>query len=325
MAAQGWLDTPFNLKGKKIWVSGHNGMVGAALCRRLKQEGAHVLIAARRDLDLRNQRGVEAWMAENKPDAVIMAGAKVGGIMANSDYPADFIYDNLMIEANIIHAAHAHGVEKLLFLGSSCIYPKLTPQPMREKDLLSGPLEPTNEAYAIAKIAGIKLCQSYRRQHGSDFIAALPCNLYGPGDHFHDVENAHVVPALMMKAHHAKIYNAKALRAWGTGTPLREFLYVDDLAHALVFLLQSYSHEDPINVGSGKDISIATLARKICDVVGFEGSIIFDSSKPDGVQRKLLDSSRIFDAGWRPETNINQGLQSTYASYIKKREQILAA
>lgn len=323
--ADGWLETPLDLSGKRVWVTGHNGLVGSAMVRHLKEEGVKTLVAPRRDVDLRDQRAVNEWVLENKPDIVVMAGAKVGGIKANSEQPADFLYDNMMIEANVIHAAHKHGVQKLLFLGSSCIYPREAEQPIREKSLLTGPLEPTNEAYAIAKIAGIKLCQSYRAQHGADFISAMPCNLYGPGDAFEKLEGAHVIPGLIMKAHHAKVNKADAIRAWGTGRPLREFLYVDDLADALVFLLKRYSSAEPINVGSGKEISIATLAHKICNVVGFEGRVIFDSSQPDGCPRKLMDSFRIREAGWKPSIDINQGLQETYRSYRNALQQKTAA
>lgn len=325
MGEDGWLETPYDLSGKRVWVTGHNGLVGSAMVRRLRDENVRVLVAARRDLDLRDQRSVLNWMAENKPEVVIMAGAKVGGIKANSDYPADFLYDNMMIEASVIQAAHKHDVQKLLFLGSSCIYPREAEQPIREKSLLTGPLEPTNDAYAISKIAGIKLCQSYRKQYGRDFIAAMPCNLYGPHDAFGKFENAHVIPGLMMKALHARENKADAIRVWGTGRALREFLYVDDLADALVFLLKNYSSADPINVGSEKEISIAVLAQKICNTVGFDGRVIFDSSHPDGTPRKVMDSRRILGAGWKPSTDLNTGLQLTYDWYRNVAAQKSAA
>ncbi len=321
--ADDWLKNPFALAGKKIFVAGHNGLVGSALCRRLEGEGCAVLTASRKMLDLRRQSDVEAWFAKNKPDVVIVAAAHVGGIGANAKYPAEFLYNNLMIEANVIHAAHEAGVKKLLFLGSSCIYPKYAEKPIREEALLAGALEPTNEAYAVAKIAGVKMCESYRRQYGCDFISAMPCNLYGPGDRF-DVENSHVIPALMMKAHAAKMAG-EDLQVWGSGAPLRECLYADDAVDGLVFLLKNYSGAEVVNMGSGQEVSIAGLARMICDVVGFKGRVVFDSSRPDGTMRKLMDSSRIFKAGWRPATDLRGGLEQTYAAYVEGIEKKRAA
>ena len=312
--AGGWLDTEFSLKSKKIWVAGHNGMVGTALMRRLKNENCEILTIPRAQLDLRRQQDVENWMREQKPDVVVIAAATVGGILANQTRPADFLYDNLMIETNIIHAAHIADVEKLLFLGSSCIYPKEAAQPITEDALLTGALEPTNEAYAIAKIAGIKLCEAYRRQHGCDFISAQPCNLYGPGDTF-DERNSHVIPALMMKAHAAKISGAQTMEVWGSGKPLREFLHVDDLADGLVFLLKHYAGESPVNIGSGEEITIGVLAGTIAKVVGFEGEVTFNPARPDGAARKLMDSSKMVAAGWQPQIGLERGLCAIYAAY----------
>ena len=309
MAAEG---APFDLTGRRIWVAGHRGMVGGALMRHLAREDCELITADRATLDLRRQADVEAWIAEARPDVVIVAAAKVGGILANDSYPADFIYDNLVIETNVIHAAHQTGVAKLLLLGSSCVYPKLAPQPITEDALLSGPLEPTNEWYAVAKIAGIKLCQAYRRQHGADFIAAMPTNVYGPGDNF-DLETSHVVAALIAKAHAAKLRGDATLEVWGTGTPRREFIYVDDLADALVHVLVNYSDATPINIGCGEDVSIADFARLVCDVVGFEGALRFDETKPDGTPRKLLDVARLDALGWRAPTPLRDGLARSYA------------
>lgn len=307
----GWLNTPYSLSGKKIWIAGARGMVGSALTRRLKSEN---LLSDDR-IDLRDQAAVRGWVREHRPDVVVLAAAKVGGIKANNDHPAEFLHDNLMIEANVIHAAHEAGVEKLLFLGSSCIYPRMAAQPIREDALLSGPLEPTNEAYAVAKIAGLKLCESYRRQYGRDFISAMPCNLYGPGDKF-DAQNSHVIPALIMKAHAAKIAGAKMLEVWGSGKPLREFLYVGDLADALVFLLENYSGATPVNVGSSEEVSIATLAGMIAETVGFKGNLVFDASKPDGTPRKVMDSGRIRKAGWSHSVPLEDGLKRAYEWYL---------
>ena len=300
----------YELQGKKVYVSGHRGMVGSALVRRLESEGCEVLTADR-SVDLRNQAEVNAWFAANRPDAVIVAAAKVGGILANDSYPAQFLYDNLMIAANSIEAARVSGVEKLLFLGSSCIYPKHAPQPIPEDSLLTGPLEPTNEWYAIAKIAGIKLCQSYRREYGCDFISAMPTNLYGPGDNY-DLNSSHVLPALIRKAHTAKRTSAESMEIWGSGTPLREFLHVDDLADACVFLLKNYSGEEHVNVGSGEEIAIGDLADLVAEVIGFEGAVRRDSTKPDGTPRKLMDSSRLLGMGWAPKITLRDGIASTY-------------
>ncbi len=304
---------PFDLVGKRVWVAGHRGMVGSAVVRRLEREACTVLTADRAQLDLTRQANVETWMADHKPDVVVLAAAKVGGILANDTRPAEFIHDNLVIETNIIHASHAQGVQKLLFLGSSCVYPKLCPQPIREEYLLTGPLEPTNEWYAIAKIAGIKLCQAYRRQYGCDFISVMPTNLYGPGDNF-DLTSSHVLPALLMKAHLAKQAGAAHMELWGTGSPRREFLHVDDLADALVFLLKSYSASEPINVGVGTDIPVRDLAELIMRVVGFNGTLKLDPSKPDGTPRKLLDVSKLTALGWTARTGLEDGIRATYQS-----------
>lgn len=320
--AEGWLDHPCSLKGKTVWVAGHAGMVGSAVVRRLQSESCTIQTVDKATLDLRNQEAVQTWLQENRPDVVVLAAARVGGILANDTYPADFLYDNLMIEANVIHAACEAEVEKLLFLGSSCIYPKEAAQPIAEEALLSGALELTNEAYAVAKIAGVKLCQAYRAQHDCDFISAMPCNLYGPGDTF-DEERSHVIPALMLKAHEAKLLGDKAMEVWGSGQPRREFLYVDDLADALVFLLKAYSGPLPVNIGAEADITIAELARKVADTAGFEGELVFDREKPDGAMQKLLDTSRIKKAGWKPETDLSSGLHKTYAwfrEHCKRQE-----
>jgi GDP-L-fucose synthase len=301
----------FELKGQKIWIAGHRGMVGAAVVRRLATEPCTVLTADRTTLDLTRQADVEGWMQANRPDAIVLAAAKVGGILANDTRPAEFIHDNLVMETNIIHAAHKAGVKKLLFLGSSCVYPKLCPQPIKEEYLLTGPLEPTNEWYAIAKIAGIKLAQAYRRQYGCDYISAMPTNLYGPGDNF-DLTSSHVLPALLIKAHRAKLEGAASMELWGSGTPRREFLHVDDLADALVFLLRTYSAAEPINVGVGNDLTIRELAETIQRVVGFKGELKFDATKPDGTPRKLLDVSRMSKLGWTAKTMLEPGIRSTY-------------
>jgi GDP-L-fucose synthase len=304
-------DLLYDLTGKRVWVAGHRGMVGSAVVRRLQRENVGEILTVRRHItDLRRQAEVEAWMQKAQPDVVVLAAARVGGILANDSFPADFLYDNLMIEANIIHTAAQIGVEKLLFLGSSCIYPKLATQPMREDALLTGPLEPTNEWYAIAKIAGIKLCQAYRKQHGRDFISAMPTNLYGPGDNY-DLQTSHVIPALIRKAHEAKISDAKEMTVWGSGTPRREFMHVDDLADALLFLLKYYSGDDHVNAGTGSDVTIAELARIICDVVGFQSPLVFDSSKPDGTPRKLMDSDKLRALGWTPKISLADGLKNT--------------
>ena len=300
-------DTP-----AKIYVAGHRGMVGSAIIRALNGAGFHnIIIRTSSELDLRSQAQVQAFFETEKPDYVFLAAARVGGIMANSTYPADFIYDNLMIESNIINSAHLSKVKKLLFLGSTCIYPKMAPQPLKEEYLLSGPLEPTNEWYAVAKIAGIKLCQAYRQQHGDDFISAMPTNLYGPGDNF-DLEKSHVVPAMIRKMHEAKENGDSSVPLWGSGTPLREFLHVDDLADALVFLMENYSGHEHVNVGVGKDLTIRELAETIQGVVGFEGELAFDASKPDGTPRKLVDTTMINTMGWEAKTALNDGLAASY-------------
>ncbi|MBV9247024.1 MAG: GDP-L-fucose synthase [Methylobacteriaceae bacterium] len=306
------------LNGKRVWVAGHRGMVGSALVRRLASEPCEILTAGRGELDLRRQIDVEAWMDHWRPHAVIVAAATVGGILANDTLPAEFLYDNLMIEANIIHGAKLFGVEKLLFLGSSCVYPRLAEQPIRESALLTGPLEPTNQWYAVAKIAGIKMCQAYRRHYGCDFISAMPTNLYGPNDTF-DPVGSHVVPALLLKAHQAKVEHRTEIELWGSGTPRREFMYVDDLADALVHLLKVYSGEEHVNVGVGSDVTIRELAEIVMRVVGVEARIRFDQSKPDGTPRKLMDSGRLFGMGWRPKTSLEDGLQRAYAWYLESR------
>jgi GDP-L-fucose synthase len=306
----------YSLKGKRIWVAGHLGMVGSALIRRLESENCEILTASRKQLDLCNQDAVQTWVSQKKPDAIFLAAATVGGIDANRSRPADFIYNNLIIETNVIHAAWKDNVEKLMFLGSSCIYPKLAPQPMREEDLLGGPLEPTNQWYAIAKISGIMLCQAFRKQHNCDFISAQPTNLYGIGDNF-DLQSSHVLPALMAKAHQAKIDGLKNLEVWGTGNPKREFLFVDDLADALIHLMKFYSDEIQINVGTGEDISIRETAELMCEVVGFKGDLEFDESMPDGSPRKLLNVDRLTDLGWTAETSLKNGLQETYKWFLQ--------
>jgi GDP-L-fucose synthase len=305
---------PFSLAGKRVWVAGHRGMVGSALLRRLACENCEVLTVGRELVDLRRQAETEDWIAENRPEAIFLAAAKVGGIAANDTYPAQFLYDNLAIETNVMEAAHRTGVKKLIFLGSSCIYPKFAPQPLKEEALLTGSLEPTNEAYAIAKIAGLKLAASYRREFGSDFISAMPTNLYGPGDNF-DLETSHVLPALIRKAHEAKINGDDVLTIWGTGTVRREFLHVDDCADALLFLMQRYSGESHVNVGSGEELTILELARLICEVVGFEAAVVTDQSKPDGTPRKLLSSARLNDLGWMPSISLRKGIEATHNWY----------
>jgi GDP-L-fucose synthase len=309
-------DGAFDLAGKRVWVAGHRGMVGAALVRRLGREPCEILTVDHARLDLRRQADVEAWMEKARPDAVILAAAKVGGILANDSFPADFLYDNLMIEANVLEGARRVGVQKALFLGSSCVYPREAPQPMAEDALLTGPLEPTNQWYAIAKIAGIKLAEAYRVQQGCDFISAMPTNLYGPEDNF-DLASSHVLPALIRKAHEAKLAGHAAMTLWGTGQPRREFLHVDDCADALVFLLTHYSGREHVNVGVGEDVSILELARLIGRVVGFGGEIVFDSSKPDGTPRKLMDVRRLTAMGWRARIGLEEGLVQTYDWFLR--------
>ncbi|AZO51093.1 MAG: NAD-dependent epimerase/dehydratase family protein [Mesorhizobium sp.] len=309
----------FDLKGKRVFVAGHRGMVGSAVARRLAGEDCEILTVARSELDLLDQAGVRRWMAEHRPDAVVMAAAKVGGILANDTLPVDFLHENLVVQTNVMESAFRCEVRKLLFLGSSCIYPKLAPQPIPEDALLTGPLEPTNEWYAVAKIAGLKLCQAYRRQYGVDYISAMPTNLYGPGDNF-DLTSSHVVPALMRKAHEVKRAGGKQLEVWGSGRPMREFLHVDDAADALVWLLKNYSGDGHVNVGSGEDISIGKLARTILSVVGVEATVTFDATKPDGTPRKLLDVSRLFATGWRPRCSLRDGLEQTYGWFLRHVE-----
>jgi GDP-L-fucose synthase len=295
-------------------------MVGSACLRRLRQEDCQILVAERAELDLTRQADVERWMARQKPDVVIIAAAKVGGILANDTFPADFLYQNLMIESHLIHAAHLTAVQKLLFLGSSCIYPRAAEQPIREEALLTGPLEKTNEWYAIAKIAGIKLCQAYRKQFGADFISAMPCNLYGPNDNFHPT-GSHVIPSLLRRFHEARTRNSESVSCWGSGTPRREFLFVDDLADACVFLLKTYSGTDHVNVGVGDDISLKDLAETIKSVTGYEGALVWDRSKPDGTMLKRMDVSRINDLGWRATTSFANGLKAAYDWFVEAERQ----
>lgn len=309
------MTAPYSLSGKRVWVAGHGGMVGAAILRRLAREDCELLTVGRDRVDLSRQAETEEWMAASRPQAVFLAAARVGGIHANDAYPADFIYDNLAIESNIVHAAHRIGVEKLLFLGSSCIYPRDAAQPMTESALLTGPLEPTNQWYAIAKIAGIKLCQAYRRQHGCDFISAMPTNLYGPGDNFHP-ENSHVPAALLRRFHDAKLGGARDVVVWGTGRPRREFLYVEDAADACVHLMRHYSGETHVNVGTGSDVSIAEFAELVRRTVGFEGRIAFDPARPDGAPRKVMDVSALTALGWRAPTALADGLGLYYQWFL---------
>lgn len=299
-------------KNGKIFVAGHRGMVGSAVVRALQNDGyKNLVLKTSSELDLRDQSAVSAFFQAEKPDWVVLAAAKVGGIVANNTYRAQFLYENLMIEANVIHQAHEAGVKKLLFLGSSCIYPKLAPQPLKESYLLQGYLEHTNEPYAIAKIAGIKLCETYRQQYGDNFIAAMPTNLYGPNDNY-DLQNSHVLPALLRKFHHAKMSGAASVEIWGTGAPRREFLHVDDLARACVFLLESYNEEGFVNVGVGEDVSIKELAELVQAIVGFEGELVFDTSKPDGTPRKLMDVGRLHQRGWKHRIELEDGIRAVY-------------
>ncbi|MFD1612619.1 GDP-L-fucose synthase family protein [Sphingomonas tabacisoli] len=308
----------YSLSGKRVWVAGHGGMVGSALVRRLAEEDCEILTASRDEVDLSEQSAVRGWIADRAPDAVFVAAARVGGILANDSYPVDFLQENLKIAVNVIEAAAKANVEKLCFLGSSCIYPRLAPQPIREDSLLTGPLEPTNQWYAIAKIAGIMLCQAYRRQYGRDFISAMPTNLYGPNDNF-DLNSSHVMPALIRKAHDAKTSGAKSLTIWGSGTPRREFLHVDDCADACVHLMSHYSDDQQVNIGSGSDLTILDLAQKICRVVGFDGEITRDMSKPDGTPRKLMSAAKIESLGWRPKISLGEGIESTYRWFLANR------
>jgi GDP-L-fucose synthase len=306
----------YDLTGKRVWVAGHRGMVGSALVRRLARENCEILVVERGQLDLCDQSAVRSWMEREKPHAVFVAAGKVGGIVANNILPADFLYENMMIEANIIHAGYQVGVEKLVFLGSSCIYPKFAPQPIPESALLTGALEPTNEWYAIAKIAGLKLCQAYRRQQGCDFISAMPANLYGPYDNF-DLNSSHVVPALIRKVHEAKLAGADHIVLWGTGKPMRELLHVDDCADAVTFLMKHYSGGEHVNVGTGTDISINELARLIMRVVGFEGVVEYDTTKPDGTPRKVLDVSKLAAMGWTAGISLENGLRDAYQWFLE--------
>ena len=304
-------------KDALIYVAGHRGLVGGAIVQALSRQGyANLLTTTRPELDLRDQAAVQRFYRQYSPQYVIVAAAKVGGILANDSYPADFIYDNLMIEANLIHGAYVSGVKKLLFLGSTCIYPKLAPQPLKEEYLLTGPLEPTNEWYAVAKIAGIKLCQAYHAQHGCRFISAMPTNLYGPGDNF-DLYNSHVLPALIRKFHEAKVNGLPGVSVWGSGRPRREFCYVDDCANACVYLMEHYDDPGVINIGVGEDLTIADLAKKVKSTVGYNGDIVFDSTKPDGTPRKLVDVGRIFALGWRPQVSLDDGIAQTYQWYVE--------
>jgi len=313
-------NTPFDLKGKTVFVAGHKGMVGGALVRRLASEDVRLLTATRSEVDLCDQAAVFDWFAKKRPQVVFLAAAKVGGIVANNTLRGEFIYDNLIIAANVIHAAQINGADKLMFLGSSCIYPKLASQPLREDSVLTGPLEITNEPYAIAKIAGIKMVEAYRSQYDCDFINVMPTNLYGPGDNYHP-EYSHVVAALIRRFHEAKLSGASDVMVWGTGTPRREFLYVDDLADACIFLMQRYSSDELVNIGTGEDITIAEFARVVAGVVGYSGAISYDPSRPDGTPRKLLDVSRLTKLGWRARTSLDDGIRLAYRAYLSETKQ----
>jgi GDP-L-fucose synthase len=309
-------------KSDKIYIAGHKGMVGSAILRKLEKEGfTNILYKNSKELDLRNQAAVFSFFQENKPDYVFLAAAKVGGIVANNTFRADFIYENLAIQNNIIHAAYLNNVTKLMFLGSSCIYPKMAPQPLKEEALLTGLLEPTNEPYAIAKIAGIKMCEAYRSQYGCDFISVMPTNLYGPNDNY-DLQNSHVLPAMIRKFHEAKINKNDTVHLWGTGSPLREFLYVDDLANACVFLMENYSQDGFVNVGSGIDLSIKQLAETVKEMVGFEGDLIWDATKPDGTPRKLMDVTKLHDLGWKHTIELKEGIALAYQDFLKNHDML---
>ena len=312
--------TPFDLNGKTVFVAGHRGMVGSALVRRLARENVELLTVNRAEVDLRDQAAVFGWFAKARPQIVFLAAAKVGGIVANNTLRAEFIYDNLVIAANVIHAAHQNGAEKLMFLGSSCIYPKLAPQPLREDSMLTGPLEETNEPYAIAKIAGIKMVEAYRSQYACDFINVMPTNLYGPGDNYHP-EYSHVVAALIRRFHEAKLAGSPSVTVWGTGTPRREFLYVDDMADACLHLMKTYSDSELVNIGSGEDTTIADFARLVATVTGYRGEISFDTSRPDGTPQKLLDVSRLAKLGWRARTSLEDGIRLAYQAYLNETKQ----
>ena len=307
-----------SLDGKRVWVAGHGGLVGSAIVRALEARDIEVITVPRSELDLVDQSAVARWMKDVRPEAIFLAAAKVGGIMANATRPAEFLFDNLVIETNVIDAAWRNGVEKLLFLGSTCVYPKFAPQPIREESLLTGPLEPTNEAYAIAKIAGLKLCEAYSKQYGADFISAMPTNLYGPNDNF-ELEGAHVVPALIRRMHEAKASRQPSVTIWGSGTPRREFLHADDAADALVFLMENYSGIEPINVGTGDDVTIADLAGTIGAAVGYDGALEFDRSRPDGTPRKLTDVAKLSGLGWRARIGLEDGVRATYRWYLENR------
>jgi GDP-L-fucose synthase len=313
----------FDLKDKRVYVAGHNGMVGSAIVRRLAHEGCEILTVDRQGLDLTNQQSTEAGLARMQPDAIFLAAGLVGGIFANNTYPADFITNNLAIALNVIRGAHAIGVKKLLALGSSCIYPKMASQPMTEDALLTGPLEPTNEWYAIAKIAAIKLCQAYRKQHGCDFISVMPTNLYGPNDNYHP-QNSHVPAALIRRFHEAKLSNAPTVTVWGTGTPRREFLAVDDVADACIFVMKHYSDYGFLNIGTGEDVTIGNFARLVSEVVGYKGEIVFDTSRPDGPPQKLLDVSKLKKLGWSPKIDLRKGLAQAYADFVLTTENSMA-
>jgi len=311
----------YSLEGKKVWVAGHRGMAGSAIVRRLASEKCEILTVDRAEVDLRRQAETEDWMEANKPQAVFLAAGKVGGILANSTRPGEFLYDNMQIEFNVIHASRQIGVEKLLFLGSSCIYPREAPQPMTEDALLTGPLEPTNEWYAIAKIAGIKLCEAYRQQYGCDFISAMPTNLYGIGDNF-DLQHGHVAAALIAKFHRAKVETLPAVELWGSGRPMREFLYADDLADGLIFLMKHYSGAQHVNVGTGSEISILDLAYLLKKIVGYEGTLTFDATKPDGMMRKVMQVDRLAAMGWRARTSVEEGFRQAYRWYVDNIDQV---